>query len=218
MIEKKNTHLDDFAELEPTEAQELAELAEQLKNSQYDEGFDPNDERYWANLNQQIMGQIAVTPLPQKKGIIGKLWPRFFGQRENHRFFVPALASVMVALATFVVIVLLSQNPAGDLELLPLPNPEFADNTDNAEGDDTAVAGFEIPDEFWEDGFFVHRTVEMAEADLFDWDYDEYEDDDEDELFFSETASYLDDDNNALWGLNDLTLDELYELEAMLDG
>ena len=219
MVEKKNTHLDDFAELEPTEAQELAELAEQLKTTRYDEGFDPNDDRYWANLNQKIMNQVAVTPLPKKKNPFNKLWSGLFGQNDKRRFFTPAFASIMAAVVTLVVILLLSQNPAGDQNLLPLDTPEFADNTDNNEGTETAVASLEIPDELWEDGFFIHRTVEMAEADLFDWEYDDEEGDDEDELLLSsETASYLDDDANGLWGLSDLTLDELYELEAMLDG
>jgi len=219
MVEMKNTHLDDFAELEPTEAQELAELAEQLRNTRYDEGFDPNDDRYWANLNQKIMNQIAVTSLPKKRSLFNNLWSGLFGQRKERRFFTPAFASIMAAVVTLVVILLLSQNQAGDQDLLPLESPEFTDNTDNNEETETAIARFEIPDELWEDGFFIHRTAEMAEADLFDWEYDDVEEDDEDELLlFSETASYLDDESNALWGLNDLTLDELVELEGMLDG
>lgn len=197
---------DDFANLDPAEAKELAEVADLLRADRHE----PEDEKFWASLQQRIVNEVEVTPLPKaaEAGRSGKRKRSLFGW-----FYRPFLATV--GAAAVVAVALWGLGRYSDEPLDEAPDAPIASH------DDTTETGpLVVPDELWSDGFLAHKA-----NDLYDDEYvyeDEYAYDDE-YAYYDDEYETNDDyifsyELDSPWGLGDLSEDELLALESILEG
>jgi len=208
-MSRKPKDQDEFAGLDPTEAAELREVADLLKADQPT----PEDEHFFQKFHQQIMTEVAVTPIPGRGDdsdpFLKRLVTGMFSGRLRPAI-ATACAVAMVAGAIWLV--------GRDTGTPPENKPE-----DVIQVAQELEAPLTVPEELWEDGFLANRfDDELAVADdswlsgddyYFD-DYDDYDEAYEDDYYL---GSYTFGEGSS-WGLDDLTDEELLALEGMFEG
>lgn len=217
---------DDFLGLDPAEARELEALAERLRADQ-PRRADPD---FFAALQQRIMNEVEVTPLPGTSRDIRASAPRPFARllawlRSSPVAMTGALAA---AVAVLLALWVSSQDPGAD-QALPLPDAPGAPGTGPLAGSDHELdpalddAPVAVPDDLWDDGFLAYS-----------WDIQSDAEGDELLALLEEGGEPLVDDGSAepmgsedelgyagdwgAWSLDDLSDEELLALERALEG
>jgi hypothetical protein len=206
---------DDFAGLDPDEAGELEALARELRRDRYQ----PEDERFWDILHGRIMGEVEVTPLPARpQGRWRRLWEGAVGQLDRafgrgpgaaRRRYV-ALAVGLVALAVLALVWPRGSTPVDELPA-PAPLVERGAPQLARRPPTETVHALDLPDEIWDDGFLANRALVIDEAVAEEWLASPEIDGDA----WLDVAAPA---GTPLWMLEEMSDDELLELEHMLGG
>lgn len=212
MSNENRRYGDDFKDLDPREADELAEVADLLRADR----FEPESENYWSALQQRIVNEVEVTPLPRRAGAEQSSWWRRVTRALQGSRLRPAVAGGSAIAAVALVLWAVGRAPEE-------PSRELPDVPVATHDDDEPVEPLVVPDDLWSDGFLVHQMGGVNEVSWDDDSDDEYlasyeEEYDDDELDEDEDDYAFSYGLGSQWGLDDLSDDELLELESMLEG
>lgn len=208
-MSRKPKDQDEFAGLDPAEAAELREVADLLKADQPV----PEGEHFWQKFHQQIMNEVAVTPIPGGSNAPEPFLRRVLGGMFSGRL-RPAIATACAVAMVAGAIWIVGRESEAPLTDVPEDVIQVAQELEEP---------LTVPEELWEDGFLANRfDDEMATADD-DWlqgddyyfdEFDDYDEEYEDDYYL---GSYTFGEGSS-WGLDDLTDEELLALEGMFEG